>query len=225
MKQIEEELVTLNSKTPCLSEDTEAINEISVKLPSQLIISKITTYFDINFDPLIMNSRIEVAKFEPVPTLKMTIHDIKDNHLKIISSATINISAITLFDENFRKLSMNSSIEVSKFEPEPTFEKTNNETKENHLKSIASVSMNLSAITLLDDNLETLIMNNNFQASKFEPETKFDKTITETKANNLKIITSIEMNVSDITSNKHSSYYEYLKSNLMPSIILLSPVK
>ena len=31
---IEEELVTLNSKTPYLSKDTEAINEISVKLPS-----------------------------------------------------------------------------------------------------------------------------------------------------------------------------------------------
>ena len=51
------------------------------------------------------------------------------------------------------------------------------------------------------------------------------KNTNEIKANHLKNITSIEMNVSDITSNKHSSYYEYLKSNLMPSIILLSPVK
>ena len=32
-KQIEEELVNINSKTPCLSEATEVINKISVKLP------------------------------------------------------------------------------------------------------------------------------------------------------------------------------------------------
>ena len=42
---------------------------------------------------------------------------------------------------------MNSIIEEEKFEPEPTFEKTINEVKDNHLKSITSIAMNLSSIT------------------------------------------------------------------------------
>ena len=42
-KQIEEELVTLNSNALCLSEATEVINEISVKILSQFLISKIAT--------------------------------------------------------------------------------------------------------------------------------------------------------------------------------------
>ena len=37
-KNIEEELITLNSETPRLSESNEVINEIPVKLPSQLLI-------------------------------------------------------------------------------------------------------------------------------------------------------------------------------------------
>ena len=77
------------------------INEISVNLPSQLPISKITKSFDENFDPLNMNSRIEVEKFEPGPTFENTINEIKENHLKIIASTTMDISAITLFDENY----------------------------------------------------------------------------------------------------------------------------
>ena len=63
--------------------------KISVNLPSQLIISKITTFFDKFFDQLSMNSRIEVEKFEPGPTFEKTIdnikddiNEIKDNHLK-----------------------------------------------------------------------------------------------------------------------------------------------
>ena len=44
-EQIEEELVTLNSRTSLLSEVTEGINEISVKLPSKSPINKITTSF------------------------------------------------------------------------------------------------------------------------------------------------------------------------------------
>ena len=59
LKQIKEEL-TLNSKTPCLSEATKVNNEISVKLPSQVLISKITTSFDENFKQLSMNIIIEV---------------------------------------------------------------------------------------------------------------------------------------------------------------------
>ena len=53
--------------------------QISVKLPTQLLISKITTSFDDNFYPLSMNSRIEVEKFEPEPTFENTINMIKDN--------------------------------------------------------------------------------------------------------------------------------------------------
>ena len=49
-EQIEEKVVTLNSKTSCLSEATEVFNEISVKIPSQFLITKITTSFNKNFD-------------------------------------------------------------------------------------------------------------------------------------------------------------------------------
>ena len=67
-EQIEEELVTLNSKTLCLSEDTEVINEMSVNIPSQFLITKITTSFDKNFHQLSMNNSFEAEKFEPEPT-------------------------------------------------------------------------------------------------------------------------------------------------------------
>ena len=43
----------------------------------------------------------------------------------------MNLSAINLFDGNFKQLSMNNSIKVEKFEPEPTFENTSNEIKDN----------------------------------------------------------------------------------------------
>ena len=75
------------------------INEIPVKLPSKLIINKITTSFDKNFDPLSMNNIFEEAKFEPEPTFENTINNIKDNHLKSITSTSFNLSAITSFDE------------------------------------------------------------------------------------------------------------------------------
>ena len=45
-KHIEEELVTLNSKILCLLEYIEVINVISVNLPSQFLIYKITKYFE-----------------------------------------------------------------------------------------------------------------------------------------------------------------------------------
>ena len=96
-------------------------NEISVKFPSQFLTSKITTSFDKLFDPLSMNSRIEVEKFKPGTTFEKTIidnkydiNDIKDNNLKIIASAAINISGITFFVENFDPLSMNNNFEREK---------------------------------------------------------------------------------------------------------------
>ena len=48
-EQIEEELFIINTKTLCLSEATEVINEISVNIPSQFPINKTTTSFDKNF--------------------------------------------------------------------------------------------------------------------------------------------------------------------------------
>ena len=75
------------------------------------------------------------------------MNEFKDNHLKIIASSAMNLSAITLFNDNFKQLSMKITIEVAKFEPGPTPEKTINEIKSNHLKIIASAAMNVSAIT------------------------------------------------------------------------------
>ena len=73
--------------------------------------------------------------------------------MKIIAFAAMNLSAITFFDDNIEQLSMNSRIEVVKFEPEPTFEKTINEIKDDNLKIIASTAMNLSAITFFGNYL------------------------------------------------------------------------
>ena len=103
-EKIEEELVTLNSKTSCLSEVTEVINEILVKLPSQFLIPKITASFDNNFDQLSMNNRFKATKFEPDPIFENTINEIKDNHLKSIASSDMNVSAITSFDGKFDSL-------------------------------------------------------------------------------------------------------------------------
>ena len=146
-------MVPHNSETLCLLEDTEVINEISFKLPSKFLAQenhnyKIPAFFDNNFEQPTMNIRIEAAKFEPEPTFEKTIHDIKDNHLKVITSAAMNISDITSFCGNFEQISMNSRIEVAKFETEPTFEKTINDIKTNHLKIITSIGINVSAITL-----------------------------------------------------------------------------
>ena len=149
------------------------INEISVKLPSQFLITKITTPFEFFSDQLSMNNSFEAAKFEPGPTFENTINDIKDNLLIIIASASTNPSAIKLFDENF----------------------------------------------------DPLYINNIFESAKFEPEPTFGNTINEIKANNLKNITSIDMNISAITSNKTSLSYEHLEYDLMPWILPQSPEK
>ena len=118
-----------------------------MKLPSQLIINKITTSFDKNFDQLSMNNSSEAAKFALDPTFENTINEIKDNHLKSIASVATNTSAIISFDKSFDPLCINNRFEPEKFETEPIFENTINEIKANHLKSIASVDMNVSAIT------------------------------------------------------------------------------
>ena len=94
-----------------------------------------------------MNNSFETEKFEPELTFEETINDIKDNHLKSISSAATNPSAIKFFEENFDPLCIKNIFEVEKFEPEPTFENTINEIKANHSKSITSIDMNVSPIT------------------------------------------------------------------------------
>ena len=43
---------------------------------------------------------------------------------------------------------MNNRFEAAKFEPEPTFENTINVIKDNHLKNITYIDMNVSAIRL-----------------------------------------------------------------------------
>ena len=154
LKQIEEELVPLNSETPYLSEATEVLNERSVKLPSKFLISKIPASFDDNFKHLSMNSRIEAAKIKPKTTFEKTIHDIKDDLMKVISFSSMHLSDITLFNKNFEQISMKRRIEVSKFKPEQKLENTINEIKDDHLKSIDSAYMNISAITSFDDNFE-----------------------------------------------------------------------
>ena len=46
----------------------------------------------------------------------------------------MNLSAITLFGDNIEQISTYIIIEVAQFKPKPTFEKTNNEIKDNNLK-------------------------------------------------------------------------------------------
>ena len=66
--------------------------------------------------------------------------------MKSIASTAMNIPAITSFDYNSEKNCMNKGFEAEKLEPELTFENTINEIKANHLQSITSIDMNLSAI-------------------------------------------------------------------------------
>ena len=100
-EHIEKLFVTINSITLSLTEAAEVIDEISVKLPSQFLITKITTSFEKNFDPLSMEKNFEAGKIEPEPTFENTINKIKHIHLKSITSTAMNSSAITSFDDIF----------------------------------------------------------------------------------------------------------------------------
>ena len=62
---------------------------------------------------------------------------------------------------------MNNIFGAATFKPETTFENTFGEIKYNHLKGIAASAMNLSTITLFDNNLELLTTNKRFEAEKF----------------------------------------------------------
>ena len=119
------------------------INEISVKLPPQFLIYIINIYFDENFKQLSIKSSIKVEHFEPGPIFDNNINYIKDNYLEGITTDTMNLSSINLFEHDFKQISMNISIEVEKFKPEPTFDKNINEMKDSHMKSIASATINI----------------------------------------------------------------------------------
>ena len=173
-------------------------NHMKSMTSAAMNISAITN-FDDKIDPLSMNNIFEAATFEPETKFEKTIYDIKDNHLKSIASAAINPSDITYFDETFDPICIKNIFESAKFEPEPTFENTINEIKDNHIKSITSAAMNISAITNFDDKIDPLRMNNIFESATFEPETKIEKTIYEIKDNHPKGIASTAMNPSDIT--------------------------
>ena len=143
------------------------INKVSVKLPSQFLISKSNKSFDNDFYLISMNSRIEVEKFEAGTTFENTISYIEDNYLNNIASAAMNLSVISPFDKTFKQLSMNISIEVSTLKPKTTFKNTINEIKYNHLKIIVSVAMNISDITSFEENFDQLSMNSRTEAEKF----------------------------------------------------------
>ena len=83
---------------------------------------------------------------------------------------------------------MNNKFEAEKFEPEPTFEKTINDIRDNHLKIIAFSAINLSDITSFDKKIDPLSMNNIFEAEKIEPEPTFENIINKIKGNHLKIL-------------------------------------
>ena len=76
--------------------------------------------------------------------------------------------------------------------------------------------MNLSAITLFEEDIEQISMNNRIEVAKFEPEPTFENTIHEIKANHLKSITSINISVKYITSKKPYLFSEHLKYKIMP---------
>ena len=61
-----------------------------------------------------MKNGFEAAKFEPGPTFEETINDIKFIHIKRITSAAMNLSAITSFDEKIDPLSKINSFEAKK---------------------------------------------------------------------------------------------------------------
>ena len=91
------------------------------------------------------------------------------------------------------------------------------------MKIITSSAMNISAITSFEKNIEQLSVSIRNEVAKFEPEPTFEKTINDIRDHNLKSITSIDMNISDIILNKRYSSSEHLKYDLMPWIILQSP--
>ena len=74
--------------------------------------------------------------------------------------------------------------------------------------------------TSFEEYFEQIGTNRESKEEKFEPKTKFEKNIDEIKADHMKIITSIDMNISAIVSKKTYYFYKHLNTNIMPRIIL-----
>ena len=94
---------------------------------------------------------------------------------------------------------MKNRFEAEKIKPEPIFENTINDIKDNNMKIIASAATNPSAITSFKNKIDMLGMNNISEEGNFKPEPTFEKTIHEIKYNHLKSITYVANNPSAIT--------------------------
>ena len=83
---------------------------------------------------------------------------------------------------------------------------------------------NLSKISSSFDNkFEQIGVNCRIEATKFEPEATFKNNIDDVKVYHVKSMTSLDINISAITSNKPSLFSEHLNANLMIWIVLQSP--
>ena len=76
-----------------------------------------------------------------------------------------------------------------------------------------------------DKKFEPIIVNSRIEGTKFELETTFEINIDEINADNVKSITSLDINLSDITSNIPSLYSGHLNENITSWIFLKSPEK
>ena len=76
-----------------------------------------------------------------------------------------------------------------------------------------------------DKNFEHISPSSRIEATKFEPEPKFEMNIDKIKYDRMKIITSLDMKLSDIDSNQTSLSSEHLNTNFMTWIVLQSPGK
>ena len=70
------------------------------------------------------------------------------------------------------------------------------------------------------ENLEQISINSIIEVKKFEPGTTFAKNIDKTKADRMKIITALYMNIQAINSDKPSFPSEHLNANPMLYIVL-----
>ena len=96
-----------------------------------------------------------------------------------------------------------------------------NETPETFSPQFILQENNLYKITkYFNENFEQISINSIIEVKKFEPGTTFEKNIDKTKANHMKIITALYMNIKDINSDKPSFPSEHLNANPMLYIVL-----
>ena len=101
-----------------------------------------------------------------------------------------------------------------------------NETSVHILSKLILQDRHLSKIpTSFENNFEQINVNSIIEAKQFEPETAFERNIDKIKYDHVKIITSHEMNLLDITSNKPYLCFEHLNDYIMAWVVLQPPVK